>query len=141
RIGQRGFAFLTDASGRILVGPGWRNLPERLDDHDWSHLSALAKRKDFDHLPWMGGDFLLKGTLLSDTLHLFTAVDQAELTEGMRTLYGQVAAITLAIILLLFPLLYGFLNHQFVLPLLRLSRASQEVGRGNFSISLAQNKR
>ncbi|MBF0612305.1 MAG: response regulator [Magnetococcales bacterium] len=141
RIGQRGFAFLTDASGRTLVGPGWRNLPERLDDHDWSQLAALAKEGGFENLSWIGGSFLLKGTLLSDTLYLFTAVDQAELTEGMRTLYGQVAAITLAIIVLLFPLLYGFLNHQFVLPLLHLSQASLEVGRGNFSVSLAQNNR
>ncbi|MBF0127530.1 MAG: response regulator, partial [Magnetococcales bacterium] len=141
RIGQRGFAFLTDASGRILVGPGWLNLPERMDDHDWSQLAALAKERGFYHLPWMGGDFLLKGTLLSDTLYFFTAVDQAELTEGMRALYGQVAAITLAIIVLLFPLLYGFLNHQFVQPLLRLSQASQEVGRGNFSVPLEQNNK
>ncbi|MBF0161728.1 MAG: SpoIIE family protein phosphatase [Magnetococcales bacterium] len=138
RIGQQGFAFLTDGSGRILIGPGWRNLPQRLNDHDWSHLAALAKERRFDQLPWMGGDFLLKGTLLSDTLYLFTAVDQAELTEGMRTLYGQVVAVTLAAIVLLFPLLYGFLNHQFVLPLLQLSRASQEVGRGNFTVSLTQ---
>ncbi|MEO5339056.1 MAG: SpoIIE family protein phosphatase [Magnetococcus sp. MYC-9] len=135
-VGRQGFAFFTDAEGRILIGPAWRSLPERLQPDDWSRLTAQAVERQFFPFNWLGRNFLFKGIAIDDSLYLFAAVDQAELTEGVRTLYFQVAGIIVAAILLLFPLLYGVLQHQFLVPLLQLAKASREVGQGHFAITL-----
>ncbi|MEO5362239.1 MAG: SpoIIE family protein phosphatase [Magnetococcus sp. DMHC-8] len=131
-LGLRGFAFVADADGRILIGPSWRTLPARLATHDWTALRALATERRFELVTWMDTSFLVKGIALSNSLYLFTVADDAELTDGIQTLHLEILGITMVAFLLLFPLLYGILQHQFVLPLLHLSRASQEVGRGHF---------
>ncbi|MBF0583493.1 MAG: SpoIIE family protein phosphatase [Magnetococcales bacterium] len=137
-VGRRGFAFFADPTGRILIGPKWRQLPERLDDEDWGFLTTLAAEKRFDHFGWMDKNFLVKGIPLGKSLYLFTAMDEADLSEGIDSLHVQVVGITVAAILLLFPLLYGVLQHRFVRPLLHLSEASQQVGQGDFAIKFTQ---
>lgn len=138
RIGLRGFAFFADVTGRILIGPSWRNLPDRFGEPDWAALTTVAHQKTVGHMTWMDRSFLVKGMPIDQSLYLFTVMDEADLSEGIERLHWQMALITFGIVLLLFPLLYGVLQHRFVQPLLKLSEVSQAVGRGHFAVAFPQ---
>jgi serine phosphatase RsbU (regulator of sigma subunit) len=133
-IGQQGFAFVADGEGRILIAPSWRTLPDQLTGDEWQTLSRAAQERAFTHLPWMGARYLMRGIALDRSLYLFTVVDENELSTGTHALYGQVVGVTLAAILLLFPLLYMAIQRQFIRPILYLAQVSQAVGRGQFTL-------
>ncbi|WP_130471521.1 SpoIIE family protein phosphatase [Candidatus Magnetaquicoccus inordinatus] len=133
-IGQEGFAFIADAEGRILIGPSWRPLPMQFTDEEWQALRSAAQSRAFTPLSWMGNRYVLRGIALDHSLYLFTVGDENELSAGIHALYWQVAGMTLAVIFLLFPLLYMAMQRQFIRPILFLSQVSQAVGRGHFTM-------
>ncbi|MBF0134846.1 MAG: response regulator [Magnetococcales bacterium] len=135
-IGKNGFAFFVDESGRILIGPGWRTLPKNVPDTIWSVLDSLADKNHFGQIAWLNSRFAIKGMTLDDDIHLFVVIDEKELTEGTRDLYYKIMGVIILASVFLLILLYSVLQHQFVVPLVQLSTASQEIGRGNLQIEL-----
>ncbi|MBF0184464.1 MAG: SpoIIE family protein phosphatase [Magnetococcales bacterium] len=135
RIGEQGFALVTDGEGRMLMASSSQSqLPKQLSPEEWEQWRALAATRSFGYRQWLGQTYLLRGIRLDHSLHLFTLVDEDELRGGVHTLYLQVVGVTLAAILLLFPLLYLVLQRQFVRPILFLARVSQAVGKGDFTL-------
>jgi len=155
-LGEKGFLFVTNAQGEVLLHP--RN----------PHVEALLHREDSDqrHHPTypgvphrirlssglfeelirysdagaplraevFGEASLLRGEPLHCDLHLVAWLPEQELLNASRKLGLLVAVITLGAVLVTTGLLFVALDYLLVGPVERLGRAMREFGQGDLEV-------
>ncbi len=144
RIHHNGTLFLTDEKGRILFHPDAAMKQQMLPQNPFEKLRTLVHPADQAHAHsehllktnYQGNATLFMGQQIHDQLFLFALLPESELLAASHRLGLVIMAITLLAIVLTAALLFAFLRHTLVKPILHLSNITKEFGRGNLTLEI-----
>ena len=139
RLYSNGYAFLTDADGKLIYHPridiaevGVDALPETPE--------GLMDESTFTKYTFDGVEKEAAWLRLSNGMRLYVSVPAKE-TEGDWQLLIRNVLIASAVVLLLAILLTSYFTAHFTKPLKQLSEAAQLADQGNYDFSLDYNGR
>jgi len=136
KIGESGQLFFTDSAGTVLFHPSDARIGETIEPDLFLKLkSSISSSKP------VAGNYNnqavnFQGEKLHDWLYVFTAYPERELFANNSGLGWSVAIITLIAILLTAAFLYSALKILLIKPILQLSHAASEMGRGKLLVPI-----
>jgi len=137
-IGESGFLFATDEHGRVIFEsarqPVGRTISPTLA------RSALATDNTTRPLSirYHGETVFLLGQTLEPNLDLFVVLPERDLRMISYRVGLVVAAITLVTVLIMTLLIMSVMEYQIIRPIHRLRSLACEIGRGNWSVQVAE---
>ena len=136
RIGESGQLLFTDSSGTILFHPSRAQIGKIIGPQLFRKMKSsinsdtpVAGEYNNQAVNFQGGE-------LHDWLYVFTAYPERELFANNSGLGWSVAIITLIAILLTAAFLYSALKILLIKPILQLSHAANEMGRGKLLVPI-----
>jgi diguanylate cyclase (GGDEF)-like protein len=130
RVGDNGRIFFTDAEGNILFRKQRSAYPERLAPVLFDYLRGAIDENRRITAEFNGETASIRGTRLDDWVYLFALYPETELLAMRNNLARTVALITCISILVTMAMLFGALKSLLIAPVLKLSHAAGEIGRG-----------
>ncbi len=134
RIGQHGFIFFTDHTGRILFHPDDRRENTILPSALFQHLTQPSEVGKLYNTNYQGSAFIFRSQQLHPRLFLFAALPEEELTSESNKLGGIVAAILFGTMILTIALLLFLLNFLLIRPIQKLEQAAEAIGGGDLQV-------
>lgn len=132
RIGNNGYLFVMDGSGRPFLTPQNVKL-DPFSKEQYAQLQQAAKDNRIIKMDHNGHSNYMHGYALHPGLQLYAVLPESDVLAASRTLGTLVTGITLLTMLVASALIFYVINRILIRPIQKLGQTANEVGRGQFN--------
>ncbi|TKB10847.1 sensor histidine kinase [Desulforhopalus sp. IMCC35007] len=135
-IGESGYMFLTDNSGKVLFHVNMEKIRTNLPPILFQNIVETIRQEARLETKIDGRSSIVQGRTLGDDLFLFAVLPENEHRAARQRLALLVSFFTVMTILITMKLFGEFLRRTIVIPVGKLLKVAEEIGRGNFSATI-----
>ncbi|SIQ91382.1 methyl-accepting chemotaxis protein [Halanaerobium kushneri] len=141
QIGEAGFVYLTDSSGKVIAHTDQGLLKNRIDMSEHLNMEELLVSKEIKTINYENEEFLLSYVKI-DKINgaLLAQVPSSQAYSLMNKIRNTVITSAFVILIMLVLLLFVFIRKTLIKPILFLEQELDKAEKGNFELKLDLNR-